>query len=274
LALTLWFVASVLPLVLADRHARFFAFGALSALVPACTTHPNNRLLFFIGLGVMGLLSQLWHGLVEGAAWLGQSRAWRASARVFTAGIVGFHLLLSPLLLPLSACEIALTSGTEDAVRSALELGKGKDLVIVDAPDYFYVKLLPVLAALEQRPPPRRLRALSFGAVPLVVERRDASTLEVQFVGGLLREPLMQLYRASQLKMQVGEKVVLEGLVVEVLGHTANGLVNRARFSFDAPLDAPRFSFVYWDGSRYAPLELPAIGRSVRLPPARLRFGL
>jgi len=270
----LWCVVSMLPLVVNDRRARFFAFGAFAALVPACTTHPNNRLLFFVGLGVMPLLSQLWHGLVEGATWLRSSRPWRMLAQVFAGGVVAFHLLLSPLLLPISAWEIALTSGAEREARAALGFGAGRDLVILNAPDYFYVKLIPVLAALERRSPPRRIRALSFGAVPLVIVRLDASTLDVRFPGGLLAEPLLELYRAKRPVMPPGSRVTLAGLDIEVEGMTEQGLISAARFRFDTPLDDPRFCILGWRDNHFVRLSLPAVGERLELPAAGLRFGL
>jgi hypothetical protein len=267
-------LVSALPLWLADREARFWGFGMLVALVPACTTYPSNRLLYFVGLGAMALLSRLWHGLLENAPWLLPSAWWRRAARGFTSFAVGFHLLAAPLLLPLSACGIGLTSGVEPSVRSALAQAAGRELVIVSSPDFFYVKLLPVLAALEGRTPPRRLRALSFGAVPLQVKRPDAHTLDLTFTGGLLGAPLMELYRARQLTLPPGSRVNLEGMRIEVRALTEDGRIVAARFRFDAPLDDPRYCFLFWDGRGYRRFGPPAVGQRAELPAARLRLGL
>jgi hypothetical protein len=274
LTVAMWLLVSLLPLLLAERQARFWAFGTLAALVPACTTHANNRLLFFVGLGAMALLSQLWHGLRRGAEWLPPSRSWRRAARGLAGLSVGFHLALSPLLLPLSGCSIVLTSGAERAVESALSQAKGRELIILSSPDYFYVKLLLVVAALERRRAPRRLRALSFGAVALRIERRDAHTLALGFEGGLLGSPLLELYRARELVMPRGSRVRLEGLAIEVEQLTADGRIAAARFRFDAPLEDPRFCFLYWDGDDYRRFELPLVGQVVELAPAELRLGL
>ncbi len=269
-----WLLASMLPLLRADATARFFGFGMLAALVPACTTHPNNRLLFFVGLGALGLLAQLWHGLLARASWLAKGALWQGCARTFVIAFAGFHLFLSPLLLPLTACSIALTSPAEAAAESARAQAAGRDLVVVGSPDYFYVKLLPELAALEQRPAPRRVRALCFGAVPLRIERPDAQTLDLAFGGGLLAAPLQELYRARELVMPVGSVVQLRGLRIEVRALTADRRVAAARFRFDAPLEDPRFVFVTWDGSRYRSFRPPPVGGMADLPPARLPFGL
>jgi hypothetical protein len=46
------------PLLRRSATARFWGGGMALALVPACATLPANRLLFFVGLGGMGLLAE------------------------------------------------------------------------------------------------------------------------------------------------------------------------------------------------------------------------
>jgi hypothetical protein len=265
---------STLPLLIADRNARFWSFGMLLALPPACTTHANNRLLFFVGIGAMALLAQLFDLFVLGPSSAARPGLGIGARRAFALLSTGFHLLISPFILPLSACGILLTSQAELAVESARVQGEGRDLVIVSSPDYFYVKLLPVLAALQGRKPPHRLRALSFGAVPLRITRPDAQTLKLQYQGGLLAAPLLELYRSRELPMPKGTRVRLQGLEIEVTAVTADVRAAEARFRFDAPLEDAHFAFVYWAGSGYRHFSPPAVGQSVELPPARLSFGL
>jgi hypothetical protein len=267
------FVLACGPLLRTDRMARFWALGLFGSLLSASSTHPNNRLLYFAGLGAMGLCSLVWHGLVAGTLAF-PSRFALQGARTLLAGIVGFHLLLSPLLLPLTACSVALTAQTKSAVQSALALGEQRDLVVVAAPDFYDVKLVPIVAALERRPAPVSLRALSFGPTPLRVARSDPRTLELTFEGGLLATPLLELYRARSLTLPVGSRVELHGLSIEVTSVTREGLVEKARFRFEHALEDARYRFVSWNGERFAPFAPPEPGRSVPVAPARLRFGL
>jgi hypothetical protein len=270
----LWMLVSVWPLLRADATARFWAAGMVLSLVPACTTHPNNRLLFFVGLGAFGLLSQLWHGLLEGARWVPDSRAFGRVARPFAALATGFHLMISPLLLPVTACSILLTAPAGRGAAQALSESAGRDLVVVSAPDYFHVKLVPVLAALRRQTPPERLRAISFGDTALQVFRTDDTTLRVRFARGILADPLLELYRDRDAPMPVGSRVSLAGLDVEVTALTQDGRVSEARFRFDRSLDDPRLRFLAWDGQGYSRWRPPAPGASARVPPAALRFGL
>jgi hypothetical protein len=257
----------------ASATARFFALGLVLSLAPACTTHPHSRLLFFAGIGALGLLSELWLGALTGAAWLPQRR-WRALTRSFAALFMGFHLLISPLLLAFMACSIVFTGTIQRGVESAIAVSAQRDLVVMNAPEYFYVKLIPVQNALAGRAGPRRLRALSFGAVPLSVTREDLHTLHLRFEGGLLAEPLLELYRAAEDTLPVGSRVALDGLSIEVTGHTPDGRIASARFVFDAVLEDPRFAFVAWNGERFAPYRPPANGATDRVPAAHMRLGL
>ncbi len=273
-AVTLWLVVTALPLVRADATARFWALGMLLALVPACTTHPNNRLLFFVGLGAMGLLSQLWHGMLERASWLLEGRAWRAAAHGFTAVITGFHLLLSPLLLPVMACSVVLTSETRAAADSALAQSDRPELVLVSTPDYFHVKLVPVVAALEGLPAPARLRALAFGSTDLQVTRDAPHSLRVRYTDGILADPLLELYRARETPMPVGTQVVLEGMTAEVTAVDADGQPREALFRFASPLEDGSRRFLTWDGTRFVPWAPPATGGTRTVEGHPVRFGL
>ena len=257
-----------------DGRARAFALGAVAALVLGCGTHPNNRLLFFAGIGVMPLLSQLWHAALMNAPYL-PVRAWpRRIVHVFAAVSVGFRLFVSPLLLPITAFSVALSAPIAGQVRSALAAADGRELIVVSAPEFFYVKLVPVFAALENKPVPEHLRALSFGAIPLQVTRSDARTLELRYHGGILGSPLLELYRARSLALPIGTRVELAGLHIEVTQLTADGRVSAARFVFAHPLEDPRYRWIRWQGDRYVPFAPPPLGATVALPPARIRLGL
>lgn len=276
---TLAFALAAAPLLGRDRVARFWASGAAMAVLPACTTHPSNRLLFFVGIGVLGLLSQLWHAAVEGRVWSPDAGPGRLVARATIAAVTGFHLFVSPALLPLAACSIALSSSVERSARALLEPADwiapdpgDHDLILVSTPDYFYVKLIPVLAALEDRAAPRRLRALSFGAVDLTVTRSDDRTMEVEYAGGILASPLLELYRARDRAMPAGTRVQLDGLTIEVVATTADGRPTRARFAFDTSLDDPRLRWMAWSGRGYTPFAVPRVGERVPVAPARIPF--
>jgi hypothetical protein len=187
--------------------------------------------------------------------------------------IAGYHLILAPFLLPLSSASIAATKPAEIAARTALAVSADRDLVLLTSPDYFFVKLMPVIAALEHRTPPRRIRALSFGAVPLHINRPDDRTLDVAFEGGLLASPLLELYRARDIPMPAGTRVDLDGMSVTVTALTPDRRIAAAQFRFTEPLDAQRFVFLCFQDHSYRPCALPEVGGRLDVAPAELHLG-
>ena len=273
LVVSAWLLLAAAPLLRRDAIARFFALGMCAAIPLACATHPHSRLLYFVGLGALGLLARLWHGVVQHEAWVPHARPFSTLTYGFAAAFMGFHLLVSPLLLPLMACSMAVSAPIQRGVESALDLAPGRDLIVLNAPEFFYVKLIPIENALRGAPSPRRLRALSFGAVAITVARPDSSTLELRFAGGLLREPLLQLYRNADDPLPVGTRITLEGLTIEVTEQTRDGRVLAARFGFDRPLDDPQLQLAVWEEHAFRRFTPPPVGGSARLQPAQLRLG-
>lgn len=275
-AATLAFGALCWPLLRRDATARFWACGMLLSLVPACATHPNNRLLFFAGLGAMGLLSQLWHGFVGGAEWLPDNATVRRAGYGLTAVLAGFHLLLSPLLLPLMSCSIALTAPLEVAVRRLVDLPglAERDLILLDSPDYYAAKLVRPLSVASGHAGPRRLRVLSTGAVPLRVARTGDRELTIDYEGGALSRDTDWLYSHPDLPMVVGDRRTLEGMELEVLAVTADGRPARVRFTFDSPLDAPRMHWVRWRQDRFEPFLWRDVGAGFDQPAASVPLGI
>jgi hypothetical protein len=265
LAIAFW------PVLRRDRVALFWLLGALASLVPAASTYPHNRQLLFTSFGAMGLLAQLWHlHVVE----LGG----RAPTRLlhFSQGIGGMvfltHAVISPLVLPISTCSIAVTSPLQ-AARAALDADSaGRDVVFVNAPDYFAVKLVQLSLRIAEQPLPRRLRALSFGPEHITVQRTAANVLELEYAEGILSTPFMELYRDRRIPMREHEQIELEGLRIEVLSVTADQRAQKARFSFEGPLEAERLRFYVWKAGRFQRYTPPAVGQSDRLEPAELEL--
>jgi hypothetical protein len=276
LLLLLSLIVVALPLVRRNALARFWSLGLFISLISVCSSHPNNRLLFFAGLGAMGLLSQLWHGLVNGADWLLGSGLWRRFANGLVATVTAFHIFISPLLLPFAACSILLSSGVNRAIAKLAEEEDlaDRDLVIVNSPDYFFVKLIPMVFTVEKYPKPRRLRALSIGPIPIDVTRMDSKSLLVVYHGGILQTSLMELYRNADIPMQPGQRIELRGLRIEITDVTRDNRASGARFTFDKNIDDPRFRWMKWDGSHYVPFQLPAVGETVHLPAAEVPYGI
>jgi hypothetical protein len=266
--------AGLWPLLRRDRRAWFWLLGALVSLVPAASVYPHNRQLLFTSFGAFGLLAQLWNLLATELRGEASARGLPRLAREL-AGLLFFaHVIVSPLVMPLSTWEIAATSPLLRGSRSVDDDIADRDAVFVTAPDYFAVKLVQLTRRLDSRPLPRRFRALSFGPEHVTVQRTAANALELEWAEGILSNPFMELYRDKRIPMSVGEHVELAGLAIEVLTLTADRRAQKVRFTFDAPLEAAQFRFYYWDRGQFAKFTPPALGASQALPPAVLEFGL
>lgn len=263
LCLALW------PLLRRERSAWFWLLGALVALVPAASTYPHNRQLLFTSFGAMGLLAQLWNFHVVELRGQARTKLLRVSREV--GGLVFFaHSVVSPLVMPITTNGIAVTGPLLQAPASVGDDVAGKDAVFVTAPDYFAVKLVQLFRRLEQKPLPRHFRALSFGPEHVTVTRTSERTLELQYAEGILSTAFMELYRDRHIPMRQGERVVLEGLTIEVLALTDDLRARQVRFTFDAGLEQARYRFYYWNEGRFERYTPPALGSSHHLPPAKL----
>jgi hypothetical protein len=266
-------VCALIPLLRENRLARFWTFGAFLSLVPAASTYPHNRQLLFTSFGAMALIALLFqlHILVlKNQA----STLLLKISREFGGGLMFAHLVISPIVLPISTLGVLLANVLHHAPSSVGDEIEGRDVVFVTAPDYFAVKLVQLDRRIQQKPLPRRWRALAFGYEQVTVHRVDDRTLDLDYEGGILNMPFLELYRDRDIPMPVGHRVELEGLKIEVLATTPDGRVSKARFAFDSPLDAPSFKFYFWGDGGFEPFVPPAVGQRRSMPRPRIALGL
>jgi len=270
-ALSLALLCGLLPLLKRDRTARFWCLGAVISLIPAASVYPHNRQLLFTSFGAMGLLAQWWHlhaVSLRGRVISGVTRFSRELGGMLCLS----HALLSPLVLPLTSCGIAVTSPLSRAAADVRDLA-GQDVIFVTSPDYFAVKLVQLFQRLDHAPLPRRIRALSFGPEHVSVQRTTSDTLELDYAEGILNTAFSELYRDRRIPMQRGEHIDLQGLAIEVLDITEDARARRVRFHFDTPLEAAHLRFLIWRRGHFEPWSPPALGQRADLPPAQLEFG-
>jgi len=264
--------AALIPMLMHSRTARFWTAGMLFALVPAGSTYPHNRQLMFVSFGAMALIALFWQRYVVELKGIELSRPVRLAGGV-GAMLLGAHAVLSPLALPFTVCSVALTRPLHSGITDVGDEIRDRTAVFVTAPDYFSVKLIQLERRVEKRPLPEHWRVLSFGPVPVVVSRSDARTLVIDYEGGILGTPFLELYRDRRLRMAPGDQVNLEGLAIRVLRVTSDGRADRVSFRFDRPLDEDSFRFYAWRDRGFSAFAPPAIGASATLPAAEIPWG-
>lgn len=249
------------PLIRREPIARFWACGMLLSLLPIAATFPSDRLLFFVGIGAMGLLALFFQKVVESPT---LSR-WRL---VPTGVLVLIHLVLAPLLMPLRS---AFPAGPPTAVRAMSfrvpldESVRAQTVVVVNAPIAAIVHYLPVIRLLEDEPVPRRTRVLAPAVPSVTVRRANERSLLVSQERGYLVVPFDQLFRTLEHPLGVGDRVELAGMTAEIQSVTPDNRPLAVLFRFDVPLEDESLRWFCYQDGEYVPFALPPIGETVVL---------
>lgn len=253
------FALAVWPSLRTSATARFWALGTVLSIVPLCATFATNRVLFLAGLGAMPLV----------AGWL-VDRPRRLLAKLLAVFLVATHLVLAPLLLPVTARVMKVFGAPIERAVLSLPADPGlahQDLIVVQAPDYLtHVSQIPALFYFDGRALPRRIRALAVGPSAVELHRVDRRTLDVTMDDGFLGGPLGNLYRSPSEPLRPGRRVETPGMTATILEAMPGGNPRSVRFRFDRPLEAGSMRWVSFADGRYAAFDPPDVGASLRLP--------
>jgi len=262
LAWVLW------PVARRNATARFWGVGMLLAVLPACAALPANRLLFFIGLGAMGLLAEF---LIAGLP--PALRAWEAWANSGVTGLLlAVHLIIAPVLLPVMAFSPRLLGGLEHGLEGTIaslpddpRLAQ-QTAVVVYAPNFADTGYIALLRLRLGLPAPARVRGLASGLGPVRVTRRDAHSLLVTTGGGYLNG-YDTVFRGLDHPLALGQVVDLGDMTATTVSLTADGRPASVAFHFSVPLEDASLAWFRWSAGLYVPFTPPAVGVTVELPP-------
>ena len=250
------FVALFLPLCRRDPLARFFAVGALAAVVPICSTFPADRLLWFVGIGAMGLV----------ARWLElRPRTWWAA--VVAVLLVLVHVVLAAPLLAVRSRSMDTVSRPLRRADASIPPYRASDgmLVLVNPPSDIFAAYVVILRASEGRPlPPTRW--LATGTSNVAVTRTDARTLEVKPDGGFIPFVSERMLRRLDRPFSRGQVIHLSGVDVTIVDVTGDGRPAEIAARFDRALDDPSLHWEAWHRSGFVPWTPPPVGGRVVLP--------
>ncbi len=244
------------PLLRTSAPTRFFALGMVLSLAPVVATFPDNRLLLFAGFGAFGIVAPV----------IGDLRALAPpdSPRALRRLWIALHLVLAPLLLPITSLAMPLLARTF-APPAADAKVPGQTVVLLNPPMAVYGMLPWMYPSDPARPVPRQVQVLT-GAVGRVdIMREDARTLVVDWAPDAAIDPVAPVFRDEAHPLHEGERFTVPGLRAEVLHLDAHAAPRSVRYSFDRDLDDPSFRWIAWAGA-FTEVMPPAIG-------ARATFG-
>ena len=145
-------------------------------------------------------------------------------------------------------------------------------VMIMNAPDSTFMLYLGLLRHVTGRPVPRAITPLAAGTRGMTVARTGERTLRVRQDDGFIVRSTERLTHDNTPAWQVGARVQLTGLAIDVVEVTPDGRPLSVEVRFEQPLDHPSLRFTVWDGHTLVPFALPAIGESQRIAAQEL-FG-
>ena len=262
LTFTIW------PLIRQDKLARFWAVGMLLSLVPSCIPLPSDRLLFFVGLGAMGLLAQFLVLVWSHPPTMPSSRLGRTVTLTFGIFFVVLHLIVAPLLLPARSWSPRLL----DEIRTAINTlpidanFANQDAVIVNAPSFFHTSYIPILRQLNDQPTPSHTRLLATGTQSIELHRSDHYTVVLRPENGYLLA-LEQWVRDPLYTISHGHRISLTGLEIEVTSLTEDSRPAEVQFRFSVPLEDKSLRWLKWKNGNYVAFTPPGVGEKMTMSP-------
>ncbi len=280
-------LAMLLPLLVRDRVAAFFATAMLLSLIPPSGAGtPHERRLFFVGFGAMGLAGQFIGGVARSHPWVRGSGLWRLSAAALSSLLLVMHLGLAGSGRLLAPRLTSLGNGLAEAtlrIEAGAEL-RDQDLVIVNAPSSFPLLFFPFLRADQGAPLPRHMRVLAPSFVPLEITRtgENALSIRTQAVSLLPTEPpsgtfqphpVFRLLRAEEafhaqnFDTESLHDLALPGVDIHILEVGPDGHPRAVSYEFPVPLEDPSLRWVTWDWQTwsYRSFRPPPLGEHFRV---------
>ena len=250
-----------------DPQVRFWLLATLLSLPPTACAPVHPRVLLLASIPFAGWLARLMTDLFR-------ARRWRVTSRLALTVLAITHLVLAPLVLVLSAgnsrglAENIARMGP-DPLAAVPNLSR-KQLIIVNAPDYYSGQLLSMARVVAGRQAP----ALSYFWCSthqwLEVHRLDEWTLELYSPDWFGRDPLPANFRSPTAPLRPGQVIQLKTHKVQVMETRPNGRPRRVRFEFAFSLENDTFMHMLsWDGRRYRTFKPPAVGQHVRIQVGR-----
>jgi len=180
------------------------------------------------------------------------------------------HIIIAPLTLPARAAFPAGPDRWSEQLQVQIpadEAVENQDVVIVNAPSAIHAAWSVVRALLSGHTIPRHTRVLAPAVPSVEVFRVNAQTITVRPQDGYFAWKFDRLFRNDRCPMNVGQRVELTGMTVEVTALTGDGRPAEAAFRFAVPLEHPSLRWLQWKDGVLAPFVPPAIGETVRLKP-------
>jgi hypothetical protein len=238
-----------------NETLRWLSLGALLAVLPTLATWPTDRLLLPASFGACAVA-----GSVLQAAWVTKRRlvvGW-ASVAFLVLPVVTWGLLPT-----------VFRAWDRGVTRTMTEGERGFEherVVVLSSTDFAPAMYGTAVAALKGYALPTTWHVLSMSPSAVTVTRTDATHFELALAEGRMIDSIFEEnFRATRFPFATGDTVPLEGLRV-----TVQRVEGGHPISISVQLERPLtdFTFVWFDGERFARVSLPDSGHVLELPRA------
>lgn len=258
-------VALAWPRLREDPTLRAWALGSVLTLGTAGALVPTDRNLLMLGIGACFVLADLIDTGLRAT-----SRGRRSAALV----LVGLHLGLSVLLLPLRTLSSGFVQRLVDPIADAMPREPSvaeRSVIMLQFPSdlvAMYTRAMHTRGVREGngQPAPARITYLYAGPGVLTVDRVADDVLRLESTRPWLEAPLDRMYR-HDVAFTPGDRIAgdcFDAIVEEV----EVGLPRVVRFELHARGARCQPVFMIWRDGAPRPFELPPVGRRVELPSA------
>ena len=258
------FVSCVWPSLRARREGRFFAAGALLSALPLAAGSPSDRLLTFVGIGVMPLLAGALHDALIA---IEQPRSLLALRDRLQNGIaLAFGLLhlddrsAAPAAFTLSPAANAHAIERLDASLPHDSALAAKTVIVTQVPDFVLLTYIPAMRAFKGESPIGKLYWLVGNATAVQLERRGANALRVSTRSGFFGDAWEE--RSARLPFHAGQHIELSEVSIAVVNVTSDGRPLVCDFTFDRPLEDDHFMWLQYTADRLRAMHPPPQGIS------------
>jgi len=251
--------------------SRFWLVGMLLSTLPACAALPQDRMLFFTGLGGLAVICIAVRHYIERPA----GRPSMAKTLLIGALLL-MHLVVAPMTFPQRSLIMYRFGHELDRVGQDLMWKHPDDkehLVLIGGPSYFYVASSLGLRATRGQRVPHHIRMLHAGRGPVKLTHSATQQLILEAPHGFYSDPFDGTYRGHQYPMQVGEGLQLTGMLIIVRGVDQQGVPTKIEVNLQRPVQRGNYHFMTWRRptaggaeGRFHNIPLPPVGHSVELP--------
>lgn len=238
-------VVALVPFILHNKTARFWAFAALICVLPVCATIPHSRLLFCVSLAAAPLVALF---VTQRKSLTAYQSGLRFLATPVSAVLLLAGFVLSPLLLPFESVSIRLamdSSVNKGALNLPVENAGVDRVFLINPPMSSIAGYMNGIRSYHGLPVAEAVVPLVSGLQTLQVERVSETAIEVSAPKGAYNEVQEGLLRAPSNRFVENDQVSFSGIQATVKAVNELGVPSVVLFDFGVTLDSVKL--LHWN---------------------------